>query len=279
MKKIVITSLLILTMSSGFTGNINFVKNAGVIQAEAATIRKKNLATPKVASVKKTGNKVKLSIKKVPGATCYKVYRATALKGKYTLVATTKKNVYTDKVNSKKNYFYKVQALSEVGKKIKGSSKVSAAKPTPTKVTKPTKSPTPTKTPEQVTAAKQTDFAKEVLRLVNVERSKAGLQALSTTSALQNAADKRAKEIVSSFSHTRPNGTSFTTVLKEYSISYRAAGENIAWGQKTPAQVMDAWMNSSGHRANILGSQFGKVGIGVYKDAKGVYYWTQVFTN
>jgi uncharacterized protein YkwD len=66
--------------------------------------------------------------------------------------------------------------------------------------------------------------------------------------------------------------------LKEYGISYQSAGENIAYGQKTPEAVMNAWMNSSGHRANILKNGFGKVGIGVYK-VNGVLYWTQLFTN
>ena len=113
---------------------------------------------------------------------------------------------------------------------------------------------------------------------MNQERAKAGLSALTTHSALTNAANKRAKETQQSFSHTRPNGTNFNTVLKEFNISYRAAGENIAYGQKTPQEVVTGWMNSPGHRANILKADFGKIGIGVYK-SNGVIYWSQLFTN
>lgn len=121
-------------------------------------------------------------------------------------------------------------------------------------------------------------YAEEVLRLVNIERSKAGLSPLTTNSTLKAAADKRAQETAVSFSHTRPNGTSFSTVLKEYGVSYRTAGENIAYGQRSPQEVVTAWMNSSGHRANILNANYNKIGIGVYK-ANGVIYWSQLFTN
>lgn len=123
----------------------------------------------------------------------------------------------------------------------------------------------------------ESEFAAEVLRLVNEERSKAGLPALVLDQSVEKAANVRAKEIVSSFSHTRPNGTSFSTALKESGASYRGAGENIAWGQKTPAQVMEGWMNSAGHRANILNKSFTKIGVGYYQSG-GTNYWTQIFT-
>ena len=121
-------------------------------------------------------------------------------------------------------------------------------------------------------------YAEEVLRLVNVERSKAGLAPLTTNATLKAAADKRAQETSVSFSHTRPKGSKFSTVLQEYGISYRTAGENIAYGQRTPQEVVNAWMNSSGHRVNILNGNFNKIGIGVYQ-ANGVIYWSQLFTN
>ena len=114
---------------------------------------------------------------------------------------------------------------------------------------------------------------------MNIERSKAGLSALSTNSTLTAAEDKRAQETKQSFSHTRPNGSSFSTVLKEFNISYRTAGENIAYGQRTPQEVVTGWMNSPGHRANILNANFGKIGIGVYQASNGTIYWTQLFTN
>ena len=95
---------------------------------------------------------------------------------------------------------------------------------------------------------------------------------------VEAAALVRAKETEQSFSHTRPNGSSFSTALKEQGVSYRSSGENIAWGQKTPEDVMKAWMNSEGHRANILNARFTKIGVGYYQNARGTNYWTQLFT-
>ncbi len=147
----------------------------------------------------------------------------------------------------------------------------------------PTKTPSnPTMKPaaksESATSTTSSSFANEVLRLINQQRSKAGLSGFTTNQTLSSAANKRAQEILQSFSHTRPNGTGFSTVLKEYKISYNTAGENIAYGQKTPQIVVNAWMNSPGHRANILNGKFKKIGIGVYQK-NGQYYWTQEFTN
>lgn len=122
-------------------------------------------------------------------------------------------------------------------------------------------------------------FAQEVVRLVNVERAKAGLAALTLDSQLEKAATIRSNEIINNFSHTRPNGSSFSTVLKENNISYKLAGENIAWGQKTPEAVVTAWMNSEGHRANIMNTSFSKIGVGNVKNSSGTIYWTQLFTN
>ena len=118
----------------------------------------------------------------------------------------------------------------------------------------------------------------DVLALVNSERAAAGLSALTLDSTLCKLADIRAKEIVKSFSHTRPNGSSCFTVFRENGVSYRYAGENLAYGQSSASAVMKAWMNSSGHRANILGKNFGKIGISCYI-ANGRKYWVQLFTN
>lgn len=122
-------------------------------------------------------------------------------------------------------------------------------------------------------------YAAQVLQLVNSERSSQGLSMLSTTTSLAAAANKRAEETVRLFSHTRPDGRSCFTVLEEYGISYQSAGENIAYGQKTPQEVVNAWMNSSGHRANILNAGYSHVGIGVYQADNGTIYWSQLFTN
>ncbi len=120
------------------------------------------------------------------------------------------------------------------------------------------------------------DYALEVTRIVNRERAANGLSPLQYSDRLSEAALVRAAEIQSSFSHTRPNGTSCFTALTESGITYTTAGENIAYGQRSPEEVMDAWMNSSGHRANILGKNYEYIGIGVtYRN--GTYYWSQFF--
>lgn len=154
---------------------------------------------------------------------------------------------------------------------------VVTATPSPTKT--PTATPTPTVKPSTTTNTSGIgSYASEVLRLVNIERAKAGLSAYTTNQTLSAAANKRAQETSVSFSHTRPDGSKFSSVFKEFGILYRAAGENIAYGQKTPQEVVTGWMNSTGHRANILNANFGKIGIGVYQK-NGVIYWTQEFTN
>ncbi len=120
-------------------------------------------------------------------------------------------------------------------------------------------------------------YAAEVVRLVNEERAKEGLAALKTDAAVQSAAQIRAKETVTLFSHTRPDGSSCFTALQSAGAKYSTAGENIAYGQKTPAEVVNAWMNSEGHRANIMNSSFTTIGVGCYKSGN-TYYWSQFFT-
>lgn len=120
--------------------------------------------------------------------------------------------------------------------------------------------------------------AKKVADLVNQERAKAGLAPLEVKVNLQAAAQVRAKEIEKSFSHTRPNGSSFSSVLAENGVEYRGSGENIAWGQRSPEEVMNGWMNSEGHRANILNKNFKYIGVGYHVNSNGTGYWTQLFT-
>ena len=120
-------------------------------------------------------------------------------------------------------------------------------------------------------------YQQQVVALVNQERAKQGLSPVTADSRISAAAQVRAQEAAQSFSHTRPNGTSCFTALKEAGISYRGAGENIAYGQKTPQSVMEDWMNSSGHRANILNAKYTKIGVG-YTVINGTPYWSQFFT-
>ena len=113
------------------------------------------------------------------------------------------------------------------------------------------------------------------MQLVNTERQKAGLSPLTLDSTLSANAKLRAQEIVTHFSHTRPNGTQFSTAI---TIPWRTVGENIAWGQRTPQEVMNGWMNSKGHRDNILKSSYTKLGVGVYESG-GRLYWVQLFVG
>lgn len=122
-------------------------------------------------------------------------------------------------------------------------------------------------------------FQKEVLRLVNVERSKMGLKELTLNTELSRVATLKSQDMIDKnyFSHTSPTYGSPFDMMKKFNISYRTAGENIAMGQKTPAQVVEAWMNSEGHRANILNANYTDLGVGVAKSSKGTIYWTQMF--
>ena len=119
-------------------------------------------------------------------------------------------------------------------------------------------------------------YAEEVAYLVNQERLANGLSELKMAPALNSAAQKRAEEIVEVFDHSRPDGSNCFTVLKEYGIFCTTAGENIAYGYADPERVMIGWMNSDGHRKNILSSNYGYVGVGVV-DINGRLYWTQMF--
>lgn len=131
--------------------------------------------------------------------------------------------------------------------------------------------------PDNDTSTPHDSTAAQVLSLVNAERAKANLSPLTLDPTVQRAAQLRAQEIVRSFSHTRPNGSSFSSALTEVGAAYRGAGENIAYGQSTPQEVMYAWMNSPGHRANILSKNFTTIGIG-YTLVNGTPYWAQLFT-
>ena len=149
------------------------------------------------------------------------------------------------------------------------------APPTVTPTTPPTASPT--SPPGQLTEAQ---WIAEVFRLTNVERQKMNLPLLQQpSSALLRAAAIRAEESATLFSHTRPDGTAWHTVLD--GISYQTAGENLAWGTTgylTPQRVVDMWMGSPGHKANILNPAFTSMGVGFYRSVeKNGDFLTQLF--
>lgn len=122
-------------------------------------------------------------------------------------------------------------------------------------------------------------YAFEVADIVNQERMSQGLFPLSYDSQLAELAQKKAEDMAENgyFSHQSSTYGSAFDMMNEAGISYRSAGENIARGQRTPEAVMDSWMNSSGHRANILSSSYSSVGVGYAEDENGTAYWVQMF--
>jgi len=119
----------------------------------------------------------------------------------------------------------------------------------------------------------------EVIRLVNVQRSKAGLQLLKTNWQLCRVARYKSADMANKgyFAHNSPTyGTPFQ-MMESFGLRFSAAGENIAYGQRTPAEVMNGWMNSPGHKSNILSGSYTEIGVGLAKNKSGVCYWTQQF--
>lgn len=130
---------------------------------------------------------------------------------------------------------------------------------------------------ETTTQAVNNSYAQQILDLVNKERTKAGLKPLTLNSQVSQAAQIKSEDMMKNgyFSHTSPTyGTPFA-LMQRLGIKYNYAGENIAKGQKTPEAVVDAWMNSEGHRKNILNGSFKEMGIGYAKG--GSTYWVQMF--
>lgn len=124
---------------------------------------------------------------------------------------------------------------------------------------------------QKVKGTEQYEYAYEVLKIVNKERSEQGYKKLVMDEDLLRAAMLRAAELDVSFSHTRPNGTDCFTACQD-----KMYGENIAWGYTSPKQVMQGWMDSSGHRANIMNSSYKSIGIGCLVTKNGIY-WVQCF--
>lgn len=122
----------------------------------------------------------------------------------------------------------------------------------------------------------------EVLELVNQARADAGLRPLELDPSLCSAAQVRAAECVGTFSHTRPDGTSYKTAIAQAGIVSNYTGENVATGHTSAKQVVDSWLKSEGHRANILNEKFTKLGVGLEANTgnkyKG-YAWAQLFVQ
>lgn len=126
--------------------------------------------------------------------------------------------------------------------------------------------------------ASENPYIQQVVDLVNVERTNAGLNPLEKSPEVCVAADVRAHEIAGSFSHTRPDGRRYRTVLADCGVSSHFSGENIAGGYRSPSEVVRAWMNSEGHKENIMNPDYTHIGVGYYADpVSGLQYWCQLF--
>jgi len=155
---------------------------------------------------------------------------------------------------------------------------------TPQQPQKPTESSTnpstSTEKPNNSNVSQSSSVEKEVARLVNLERQKVGLAPLTFSEEISKVARLKSQDMADKnyFSHTSPTYGDPFQMMKTFGIKYGYAGENIAKGYRDAQSVMNGWMNSSGHKANILNSNFKKIGVG-YVQANGTTYWTQMFTD
>ncbi|MRX72244.1 sporulation protein [Bacillus lacus] len=149
-----------------------------------------------------------------------------------------------------------------------------APAPKPAEQTKPAPAPAPK--PAEQTQSSVSAFEKKVVELTNVERQKQGLKPLQLDEALSKVARVKSQDMKNKnyFSHTSPTYGSPFDMMKQFGISYKTAGENIAMGQRSPEEVVKAWMNSEGHRKNIMNGQYTHIGVGHVADGN---YWTQMF--
>lgn len=148
----------------------------------------------------------------------------------------------------------------------------------PVETEKPIEKEKPVKKPNITNETQAIEL--EVVKLVNEERKKAGLAPFTHSQELSKVARVKSQDMADKnyFSHNSPTYGDPFTMMKNFGINYRTAGENIAKGYQSPQSVVNGWMNSPGHRANILNPNFGTIGVG-YVIKNGTTYWTQMFTN
>ena len=234
---------------------------------------------------------------KASNATNYLVYYRSADTTKWTRIANvsarTLKYVHKSSrkypVEAGRTYYYMVRGYNKTYKTYGSYNKAGlrvvipekpAATPTatPTVAPKPTQKPKPTATPKPTETPLNTEkFIKEVIRLTNIERKKAGKSSVQENAALDKGAAVRAKECAIKYGHHRPNGEICSTAYYE-SGAGNILGENIAVGFLTPKGVVDGWVNSQGHYVTMIDSRATHMGAGCYKK-DGVIYWVQIFAK
>ena len=134
----------------------------------------------------------------------------------------------------------------------------------------------PAQSQQQTAPATNSQAVQQVIDLTNAERKKNGLPALTADAKLNSVAQAKSSDMQQNnyFSHASPTYGSPFDMMRDQGVSYKSAGENIAKGQRTPQEVVQAWMNSEGHRRNILNRNYTHIGVGF--DPNG-YHWTQMF--
>ncbi|MCZ8532480.1 CAP domain-containing protein [Psychrobacillus psychrodurans] len=205
-----------------------------------------------------------------------------------TIINQVEKPVVIDKENEQQKE--ETTPIPEVEKPVEPEKKPEVVTPTKPVEEKPVvKEPeTPVKenvekepavkepTTEAKDEVKVTSEIQQVVDLTNKERAKAGLQALQIDTKLTQSAQAKSQDMKNKnyFSHTSPTYGSPFDQMKSMGITYKSAAENIAMGQRSPAEVVDAWMKSPGHKANIMNGSFTHIGVGLSDSG---YYWTQQF--
>ena len=263
----------------------------------------KTVTIPAVPSIVKTRVKsnnykqVTVTWTKSINATNYLVYYRSADTTKWTRIAnvSAKALKYVHKssdrypVEAGRTYYYMVRGYNKTYKTYGSYNKagiqvVIPEKPVATPTVVPTTTPRPTQKPKPTATPKPTEtplntkkFIKEVIRLTNIERQKAGKNSVQENAALDKGAAVRAKECAIKYGHHRPNGEIFSTAYYE-SGAGNILGENIAVGFLTPKGVVDGWVNSQGHYVTMIDSRATHMGAGCYKK-DGVIYWVQIFAK
>ena len=260
----------------------------------------KTVTIPAVPSIVKTRVKANnykqttVTWTKSINATNYLVYYRSADTAKWTRIAnvSAKTLKYVHKSSRKypvkagRTYCYMVRGYNKTFKTYGGYSKTGTRvaipeKPvaTPTATPQPTQKPKPTATPKPTETPLNTEkFIKEVIRLTNIERKKAGKSSVQENAALDKGAAVRAKECaLVKYSHTRPDGTNANTAYHEAGAG-NIRGENIAVGFRTPKEFVNGVVNSPGHYVTMADSGATHIGVGCYKK-DGVIYWVQIFAK
>ena len=225
------------------------------------------------------GTTVKLTWNKVSGADKYAIYSKIKADDKWSKIITVKDtssfidvnpcvdctNYYSVRGYSSSTKAYGIMNKTGVSIYVKDSDEV-----------RPTITPEPTETPDpddEVDHATPEQKAQEVFKLVNTERMKAGLQPYKYDLRLEKAAMVRAKEIAVKFSHIRPDGRNSSTAVSEAGAGC-PSGENIGMGTSSAPEIMQAWMDSPGHKIAILSKSSTHIGVGYYEG-----HWVQVFSD